>query len=216
MLNIDKHGMVVGAARIHPRRFAAIERGQMAIISGIIVHQTGASSAQSTFNSYRNANANGAHFLIAKDGVIYQTASVLQRTNHVGILRPRCLAEQTCAPAEIIQYKKSSFDTIHRLEMRKTIPTRYPANLDSIGIEMVGKAHLPPGLTMPPNLNEKQQKIFFRDKSVYEALTSSQQVSLQYLIDEITETLQLKKSEIHRHSDISYKNPTEATTAKWQ
>jgi N-acetyl-anhydromuramyl-L-alanine amidase AmpD len=207
--------MVVGAARIHPRRFAAIERGKMATISGIIVHQTGASNAQSTLNSYRMANAHGAHFLIAKDGVIYQTASVLQRTNHVGKLRPRCIAEQACTSAEIIQYKKASDAEIHKLEMRKVVPGRYPSNLDSLGIEMVGISRLPPGLVFPPNATQAKKDYIMGEKAIHEPLTNNQQMSLQYLLRELEETLQIPSTEIHRHPDVSRKNLTEAATATW-
>src|SRR5690606_8060251 len=45
------------------------------VVNGIVVHQTGGSTAQSTFNSYRNSTT-GAHFLVEKDGKIYQTASL--------------------------------------------------------------------------------------------------------------------------------------------
>ena len=70
---------------------STIERGPMAQVRGLIVHQTGGATAQSSLDSYKNAGANGAHFLIDKDGTIYQTASVLKRTWHVGKLKARCL-----------------------------------------------------------------------------------------------------------------------------
>ncbi len=213
MLDIDKQGMVFGNARIRSHRFPLIERGPMATVSGIIVHQTGSSNAQSTFNSYRLANANGAHFLIDKDGAIYQTASVLQRANHVGRLRARCLAEHSCNPAEIIQYKKSSDLAMHKMEMLKTTPSRYPSNLDSIGIEIVGEAHLPPGVKAPTNPEDRKR--LMANIAVYEALTVNQTHSLRYLIHELAETLQIKKSEILRHPDVSRKNITEAAKASW-
>ena len=50
MLNIDNEGMVRGTARVIARRFPQLERGPMAIVRGIIVHQTDASTAQATFN----------------------------------------------------------------------------------------------------------------------------------------------------------------------
>jgi N-acetyl-anhydromuramyl-L-alanine amidase AmpD len=51
-----------------------IERGEMKIVRGIIVHHTGGSTAASSLESYKNPRANGAHFLIERDGTIYQTA----------------------------------------------------------------------------------------------------------------------------------------------
>ena len=76
---IDAHGFVV-----HPRVRLVIarkiERGPMTQVRGLIVHQSGGPTAQSSLESYKIAGANGAHFLIDKDGTIYQTASVLKRT----------------------------------------------------------------------------------------------------------------------------------------
>ncbi|GKS82777.1 N-acetylmuramoyl-L-alanine amidase [Acidovorax sp. SUPP1855] len=216
MLNIDAQGMVSGNSKIKARRFSSIERSEMNKVSGIIVHQTGSPTENSTFNSYRSANANGAHFLIGKEGSIYQTASILRRTNHVGPLKARCLAELRCSPAEIAQYKKASPTTMHKAEMTKVVPGRYPSNADSIGIEIVGMASLPPGIKMPAGLSTEQQRAFLGNNAVYEALTNHQQVALQYLIDALSETLHISKAEVHRHPEVSRKNATEAATATWQ
>src|ERR1035437_8490823 len=54
----------------------------------------GGANAQSALSSYNNPSANGTHFLIDKDGTIYQTASVFQQTWHVGKLRSRCRSEE--------------------------------------------------------------------------------------------------------------------------
>jgi N-acetylmuramoyl-L-alanine amidase len=97
MLQIDQQGMVRDP-KVIARRFAAIERTPMKTVVGIIVHQTDSASEQATFSSYVQGG-NGARFLIAKDGTIYQTASVQKRTSHVGPLRARCLAEHKCKPA---------------------------------------------------------------------------------------------------------------------
>ncbi|WP_233409927.1 MULTISPECIES: peptidoglycan recognition protein family protein [Burkholderia] len=83
MLLIDSNGMVVSPRVVRVRK-AQIERGAMQRISGVIVHQTGGSTAASALNSYQNAYATGAHFLIEKDGTIYQTASLKKQTWHVG------------------------------------------------------------------------------------------------------------------------------------
>ncbi|WP_275957694.1 N-acetylmuramoyl-L-alanine amidase [Rosenbergiella gaditana] len=77
MLFVDKNGLV-DAERIIVKRFSTIERGKLDKVNGIIVHQTNSPTAQSTFNSYNQTSANGAHFLIDKDGKIYQTASLLK------------------------------------------------------------------------------------------------------------------------------------------
>ena len=77
-----------------------IERMEMPKVNGLIIHQTQSPSVNSTLNSYAQDKANGAHFLIDKDGTIYQTASLNQTTNHVGPLRSRCAQEKSCSPEE--------------------------------------------------------------------------------------------------------------------
>lgn len=218
MLQIDDQGMVV-SAHVRPRRFSQIEKQPMVEVRGIIVHQTGADRALSSFNSYGNANANGAHFLIDKDGVIYQTASVYKRTNHVGALQARCLAEYTCKPAE---FKKSTafsqeslVDRMHAIEVLKSVPVRYPSNADSIGIEIVGKPSLPPGKMAPKGATPKQKEIYFNNNAVYEPVNAAQNMSLRWLVAELIQALKVSDKEVFRHPVVSRKNPTEASTASW-
>lgn len=138
MLFVNKNGLV-DAERIIVRRFSTIERGKLDKVNGIIVHQTGGSTAESSFNSYKNTGANGAHFLIDKDGTIYQTASVFKITYHVGNIRSRCYMEKKCKPSEISKIKPllNKYKQLSRLEQKKPYPERYPANFDSLGIEIV-------------------------------------------------------------------------------
>jgi hypothetical protein len=119
---IDKDGWVVNPKVIAMRR-PHLAHGKMTHISGIIVHQTGAKTAQSTLDSYLNAGANGAHFLIDKDGTIYQTGSVFWQQWHVGKLQVRCLAEMTCKPVEVKALAKMSYKAIHHHEMAKAVPS---------------------------------------------------------------------------------------------
>ncbi len=77
MLIIDRNGIAIHSL-IKPAIAPTIERGEMKEIHGIIVHQTGGSTAQSSIDSYKNPSANGAHFLIEKDGTIYQNRFPLQ------------------------------------------------------------------------------------------------------------------------------------------
>lgn len=72
----------------------------MPVVHGVIVHQTDASTAASSLAAYK-IRAIGVHFLIDKDGTIYQTAAVTKRVSHVGKLRARCLAEHRCAPERL-------------------------------------------------------------------------------------------------------------------
>lgn len=218
MIQIDEQGMLV-TARVRPRRFSQIERQPLNQVKGIIVHQTGALTAQSSFNSYINANENGAHFLIDKDGTIYQTASVFQRTNHVGSLQARCLAEYTCKPSEFKKSTKfpqaSEIARMHAIEMLKSVPARYPSNVDSIGIEIVGRPVLPPGKSAPEGATPKQREVYFNNNAVYESVTAAQNVSLAWLVNELIHALKISETEVFRHPTVSRKNPSEASTASW-
>jgi N-acetyl-anhydromuramyl-L-alanine amidase AmpD len=206
MLNIDTLGRV-----IHPQITLAIipniEHGPMRHISGIIIHQTDGPTAQSSLSTYKaSPKGAGAHFLIDKDGKIYQTASVYKVTWNVGkALKSRCLDEHQCAPAEEHNLKNMKWQA--RLaygakeEKQKKYPNRYPTNQDSIGIELVGEA-LPREETNP-------------DKKIFETVTNEQNSSLKWLVFELTVTLSIPMTEIFRHPVVSYKNETEAATAKW-
>lgn len=193
MLIIDSNG-VVQNPKITKARFPTIERGPMKSISGIVVHQTGAASAKSTINSYHQNFANGAHFLIDKNGAIYQTASVYRQTWHVGKLKARCLMENRCTAEENKALKKFNPTAEHKREVVKSAPNRFPGNQDSIGIELVGE--------VTHNGN-------------YATVTSEQNTSLSWLVSQLTKTLSLRSSEVFRHPTVSRKNPTEASSATW-
>ncbi|MBT0725597.1 N-acetylmuramoyl-L-alanine amidase [Rosenbergiella sp. S61] len=204
MLFIDENGLV-DAERIIVKRFSTIERGKLDKVNGIVVHQTGGSTVNSTFNSYQNSGANGAHFLIEKDGTIYQTASLYKITNHVGFLQSRCLLKQSCSPQELkkamdmnnIKNIREKSKTVHRYEIGKKFPDRFPYNADSIGIEIVGKAKR------------------INNDDIYESVNDKQNESLKWLVKELSETVSVSLSEVYRHPDVGRKNVTEASTAKW-
>ncbi len=199
MLIINKNGKVIHK-NVILKIASAIEKKPMHKVHGIIVHQTGGSTAESAFNSYK-AGGSGAHFLIGKDGTIYQTASLTKQTWHVGKLRSRCLAEMVCTPTELNLLKKFDPSGTHQREMAKNVPDRYPSNRDSIGIEIVGQA-LP--LTEPDP-----------DKRTYETITNEQSDSLKWLVQELRLAFKIPLTEIFRHPTVSYKNRTEAATASW-
>jgi len=204
MVKIDTFGRV-----IHPRVKLSIipniEIRHMEYVNGIIIHQTDSKSAQSTLDTYKGPEKVGAHFLIDKDGTIYQTASIYKMTHHVGMLRVRCQAERRCKPVEVKKFKGMKWSEFKRYskeqEIRKRYPDRHPFNADSIGIELVGEA-LP--------REERNQS-----KRVFEAVTDEQNMSLQWLVFELTVSLGLSMKNIFRHPIVSYKNPTEAETARW-
>lgn len=200
-LMIDAAGLV-RHPKVQLQISPMIERGPMSQVNGIIVHQTGGATAQSALASYKLKGANGAHFLIDKDGTIYQTASVAKRTNHVGHLKSRCMAQMTCTPAELAALKgKRAGKDIGRIEAAKAWPDRYPGNADAIGIEIVGQA-LP--LTEPDP-----------DKRVYEPLTAAQQISFTFLLDGLRQALNVPLTEVFAHPTVSWKNRSEAAGATW-
>lgn len=99
MLYITRAGHV-DAERIKIKIFPGVENGKLEVVNGIVVHQTGGATADGAFSSYSKPKANGAHFLIDRDGQIYQTASLFKVANHVGLLRSRCLETHKCSDSE--------------------------------------------------------------------------------------------------------------------
>ncbi len=172
-------------AKIQP----LIEKGSMPAVHGIIVHQTGGANAASAFSSYANGQS-GAHLLIDKDGTMYQTARLNKSTWHIGKLQSRCVAELKCAKPKVWDPSGT-----HKAELAKAWPLRYPSNADSIGIEIVG--------------------LFDAAKNQYESVTAQQNASLAWLVSELQIALQLQTSEVFRHPQVSYKQPSEASSAKW-
>lgn len=203
MLFVDKNGLV-DATRITVKRFRTIERGDMDKVNGIVVHQTYSKTADSTFNSYQNKDAAGAHFLIDKEGVIYQTASLYKITWHVGLMQSKCYLSKKCEETDLktmtsLERTPRSYKKISDIEKEKSFPNRFPANTDSIGIEIVGMAY----------------KVDGHKEDVYEEVNDKQNSSLKWLVAELMETLSVSRAEIYRHPEIARKNPTEASTAIW-
>lgn len=195
---IDKRGHVIDQ-RVKLELRPILERGPMLAVHGIIVHQTDAATAASSLNAYK-VRPIGAHFLIDKDGTIYQTASVAQRVAHVGRLKARCVAEHSCAPNNRAGLHGLPTKLTNRAENLKAVPARYPSNSDSIGIELVGQS-------MPGS--------YATSDRVYEAVTPAQNASLVWLIDGLTHAMNISRTEIFRHPTVSHKTPSEASTAKW-
>lgn len=200
MSRLDSNGMLI-APRVQAQRYSHIEHGALGDVHAIVLHQTDSSSAQSTLAAY-SGGGNGAHFLIAKDGRIIQAASLRMRCNHVGrLFRSRCLELQgvQCRDARLAKAMAlgwaARIKAVDRLERQKFWPDRFPVNGDSIGIELVGR-HL--------------------DDTAYEALTSQQLDSLQWLLDQLYIHFSLDGGDVFRHPLVPYKHPGEAASATWQ
>ncbi len=201
MLSINKAGHIIDN-RIKLAISPHIERGPLTKVRGLIVHQTGGTTAKSSLGSYGKPKANGAHFLIDRDGKIYQTGSLFKQTWHVGSLRARCLAQYRCTKVELMSLSRFDPKSEHRNEMAKSVPDRYPANEDSIGIEIVGAVATPKGMSPA-------------ESGVYESVNQQQNASLKWLIRALSITFSVPMTEVFRHPVVSRKNPTEAKTALW-
>ena len=212
VMTVNEQGYVVGSGiQAMPR--PNIEHGSMDTVNGIIVHQTDSSTAESSLNSYLKTGANGAHFLIDKDGTIYQTASLKKKTRHVGRLKAKCFETHTCSAAEV-KIGPNQHAKIHKIEMTKSAADRFPSNEDSIGIELVGKCILDPKY-IKKDMSAAQKEMLRAEKGVFETVTPAQNASLRRLVQEIQSTLSVPESEVYPHSRVSAKNRTEGTTADW-
>lgn len=199
-----KGGKVL-SPEVTDRITSRIEKGALSKVDAIVVHQTGGATAESAFNSYKKGGE-GAHFLIDTDGTIYQTARVSQKCWHVGKIRSRCYQLQSCTADELADVKKILFarkaayavrvKKLHDHESEKPYPERYPTNDDSLGIELVGGADA--------------------DSGQYDDATREQNTSLTWLVSTLESLLKLSDSDIYRHPQVSYKQSSEASSAKWK
>lgn len=197
-----KNGKLI-SGKVTDEVSSKIEKGEMKNVNGLIVHQTGGSSAKSALESYKAGKA-GAHFLIDKDGTIYQTARVTQKCHHVGTLRSRCYEAKSCDADELKRIKGMLFKkgqvysgrvkALGKHEQGKATPDRYPSNEDSIGIEIVGGTG---------------------KDGTYEIVNNQQNASLKWLVATLVSLLSISADEVHRHPDVSYKQSSEASTASW-
>ncbi|GAA4364392.1 peptidoglycan recognition protein family protein [Kangiella marina] len=190
-------------SKVEHKVYKGLHKGDMNSPKAIVVHQTGAATAQHTFNSY-TSSPHGAHFLISKTGKIYQTALINKYTYHVGKLRSRCIETNDCSKAELakanaIYLKKGEsygirVKKLHKHELGKNYPDRYPSNTESIGIEIVGD---------------------HSTKNGYETVNALQNTSLEWLVAQLNKLLCLEDNDVYRHPEVSYKQSSEASSAKW-
>ena len=193
------NGIIVDK-RIIAQRASAIEHGNISKIKSVVLHRTAGSSAISSLNGYAPGQKTGAHFLIANDGTIYQTASLEQFCWHVGILYSRCADEKACAPKELktinslLHQKGFSFSkrvkNVSRHELGKTYPLRYPSNNDSIGIEVVGR--------------------YNKSTNIFERPTNKQFESLKWLVNILLKAFSIDLTkDVYAHGVIARKKKAE-------
>ena len=198
-----KQGLLLDP-KIKQKIFSGIEHGSLNKVNALVIHQTGANTAQQTFNSYTKGG-HGAHFLIDKQGEIFQTARLTQRAYHVGKIKSKCYENKSCTKVQLQNATQLLFQTgisyssritnLHNHERAKSYPHRFPLNSDSLGIEIVGSYD-----------NQKKQ---------YQVITPVQNASLKWLINELYTHFRITAADVYRHPEVSYKMPTEASTAQW-
>lgn len=197
-----------GGKLIHQRVIdkvnSKIEKGSLGAVHAIVVHQTGGATAESALGSY-DAGSNGAHFLIDKDGAIYQTARTDQKCWHVGNIRSRCAEMKSCSADELkainaLLFKKGEsysvrIRNVSQHEADKSYPDRYPTNEDSLGIEIVGA------------FNAKSDS--------YDSVNPQQNASLAWPVSALESRFSLSAGDVYTHGAIGYKQPSEGSTAQW-
>jgi len=102
--------------------------------------------------------------------------------------------------------------------MVKSVPLRFPSNEDSVGIEIVGLCNLDPKW-IKPRITPDQISKLTDAHGVYDTVTPAQNRALQQLISKIQTGLAMPdadKDQIYPHSQVSWKNTTEGTTAQWK
>ena len=72
----QKQGLLLDP-KIIQKVFSEIERGAMNKVNALVIHQTGANTAQQTFNSYAKGG-HGAHFLCGP-GFLHRFADIIGR-----------------------------------------------------------------------------------------------------------------------------------------
>jgi len=182
-----------------------LEHGILGKINSIVIHRTAAPTAESTLNAWKTKKS-GAHFLIAKNGKIYQTARLDKICWHMGLVHARCRLEKSCTKKDgeiiknILQGKDSFAERARKVlayEKKKNYPDRYPMNANSIGIELVGAY-----------LGGKS------DKGLFEMLTQSQSASFLWLITELIAKYSLSfDKDIYAHGAVAIKKENEGVTA---
>ena len=184
---------------VYQKRFPKLESNDhdpLVKKDAIVIHQTGAETAQSTFNQYENPGSKsregvGAHFLVDTDGTIYQTAGLDRQAWHVGQVKSRCQEEGTCSPADEQALKKAGPQAIDDYEKKKAYPDRYPTNQDSIGIEVVGAFDKKTGQYSPP--------------------TDAQIKATGGLVNALRAKYGIGEKDVYPHEQISHKSPGEGS-----
>lgn len=188
-------GGVARSINIRQNIYPNLEFGAIGKVNAIVLHQTNSSLAISTLIAY-NFRSTGAHFLIAPDGIIYQTARVNRECYHVGMIASRCMETFSCPVDEVIddvrdksESSKTYLSRVHNREKNKPYPKRYPTNKDSIGIEVAGTTD---------------------GEGIYQAPSQLQNFWSKWLVAELLDSFSMTRDQVFAHGKIgSTKRPSE-------
>ncbi len=207
---IDEDGYIQGAnikepildgINIKSKLIAKIGNGILDVINAVILHRTVSYTTKSVFDTWlskSNSYRVGAHFVIDKDGIIYQCLSIYKKAHHVGKIRSRALEMQHYkddTDRKLISEKKNNYSTLASYEYKKQYPLRFPCNSDSIGIEVVS--------------------MYIRETKEWEKATEAQIKSINLLLDILlkyytkNDGSSLTVKDIYPHDKIAYKTDGE-------
>jgi len=116
---LSLEGGFVQNGRISINRIAALERGNLGSVNGIVLHRTASSSTEGTLRAFetgRDGTNYGTHFLVGPSGEILQTASLDNYTLHVGRVRDKSYpTNSTAIGIEVVgnySYNTESWDPL--------------------------------------------------------------------------------------------------------
>lgn len=192
---VGENGYVQNAGFVQ-QRIAALEKRDMTGPAAIVLHRTEGTSVESALNSAESGI--GTHFYVDKDGTVYQTASLLKHTSHVGRIRSRCYEAGSCPTDEMTKIKGFGWapKRLHDHEKVKAYPTRYPMNGDSVGIETVARCINKCG---PDDKGTPE----------WEPPTAEQAESIASIIAILQKVYSLDDADVYEHDLISYKTAGE-------
>ncbi|MFD0739528.1 N-acetylmuramoyl-L-alanine amidase [Lysobacter koreensis] len=188
---VDNKGWVQNAGFVL-RAVPELEKGSMTGPKAIVLHRTSGDSVESALASAKRGE--GTHFYVDKDGTVYQAASLLKKTHHVGRIKSKCFADGSCPADEMRLIRSWGFapGRIYSHEKAKAYPARYPMNEDSVGIETVASC-----LT---NCQPNEP-----DNVTWDAPTPEQSAAISTVVGILKRHYGLGDADIYEHDKVSYK-----------
>jgi N-acetyl-anhydromuramyl-L-alanine amidase AmpD len=185
---VGKDGFVIGYG-VTKNQITELEKGTLKTIQGVVLHRTASSNSESALTSFKSGI--GTHFLVDKDGTIYQTADLRKITFHVGAIRSKCFEEGNCSETESAIIKSFGWNPgkVYSHEEKKSYPDRYPYYIDAVGIEVVGA--------------------YVLETKTWEKLTDKQIEAVSTLVNLLKMSYNMKFSDVYTHERISYKTEGE-------